>query len=116
MSVNKAILVGNLGADVDYKTLPSGTQVANFTIATTESWNNKDTGEKQERTEWHKIVAYGRLAEVCGSYLEKGRQVYIEGKIRTRSWDGQDGQKRYTTEIIAEYMQMLGGRPGGPSD
>jgi single-strand DNA-binding protein len=106
-SVNKAILIGNLGADPEIKYTPSGTAVANFSLATHEQWTNKD-GEKGERTEWHRIVAWGRLGEICGEYLKKGSPVYIEGRIQTRSWEDRDGNKRYTTEIVAQSMQMLG--------
>ncbi|MFC1532947.1 single-stranded DNA-binding protein [Thermodesulfobacteriota bacterium] len=106
-SVNKAILVGNLGADPEIRYTPSGTAVANFNLATHEQWTNKD-GEKGERTEWHRIVAWARLGEICGEYLRKGSQVYVEGRIQTRAWEDRDGNKRYTTEIIAQAMQMLG--------
>lgn len=106
-SVNKAILVGNLGADPEIRYTPSGTAVANFNVATREQWTNKD-GEKEERTEWHRIVAWSRLGEICGEYLRKGSQVYIEGRLQTRAWEDRDGNKRYTTEIIAQTMQMLG--------
>ncbi len=105
--VNKVILVGNLGADPEVKFLGSGTQVANFRMATTENRVNR-SGEKVAMTEWHRIVAFGRLAEICGQYLNKGKQVYIEGRLRTRTWDDKDGNRRYTTEIIAAQMQMLG--------
>ena len=105
--VNKAILVGRLGKDPEIKYTPSGTAIANFTIATSENYKDKD-GQKQERTEWHKIVAFGKLAEICGEYLAKGKQVYIEGRIQTRSWDDKDGNKKYMTEIVANTMQMLG--------
>jgi single-strand DNA-binding protein len=105
--VNKVILVGNLGADPEVKFLGSGTQVANFRMATTENRVNR-SGEKIAMTEWHRIVAFGRLAEICGQYLNKGKQVYIEGRLRTRSWEDKDGNRRYTTEIIAAQMQMLG--------
>ena len=104
--VNKVILVGNLGADPEVKFLSSGTQVANFLIATTENRVNR-TGEKVSMTEWHRIVAFGRLAEICGQYLTNGRQVYIEGRIRTRAWEDKDGNRRFTTEIVANQMQML---------
>lgn len=117
--VNKAILVGNLGADPEVRYTASGTAVTSFNIATNERWNDRATGEKQERTEWHRIVAWGKLGEICGEYLSKGKQVYIEGRIQTRSWDDRDGNKRYTTEIVAREMVMLGGGggPGGrPSD
>jgi single-strand DNA-binding protein len=108
-SVNKVILIGNLGRDPEVRYTPSGTAVANFTLATTETWNNKD-GEKQSHTEWHRIVAWRRLGEICGEYLSKGKQVYIEGRIRTNEWEDQEGNKRRTTEIEALNMQMLGSR------
>jgi len=107
--VNKVILVGNLGADPEMRYTQSGTAVANFRLATSERWTDK-AGEKQERTEWHRIVAFGRLAEICGEYLTKGRQVYVEGRLQTRSWDDKEGQTRYTTEIVAREMKMLGQR------
>ncbi|OPX36895.1 MAG: single-stranded DNA-binding protein [Desulfobacteraceae bacterium 4484_190.1] len=106
--INKVILVGRLGKDPEIRYTPAGAAVANFTIATSEEWKDKSTGEKQEKTEWHRIVAWRRLGEICGEYLHKGSQVYIEGKIQTRAWDDRDGNKRYTTEIIAQNMQMLG--------
>lgn len=106
--LNKAILIGNLGRDPEIRYTPGGLAVANFSIATTENWT-KD-GQKESRTEWHRIVAFGRLAEICGEYLAKGRQVYIEGKIQTRDWEDKDGNKRSTTEIVANQMQMLGSR------
>ena len=111
--VNKAILIGNLGVDPEVRYTPSGRAVANFRIATSEQWTDKD-GRKQDRTEWHRIVAWGRLGEICGEYLHKGRQVYIEGKLQTRAWEDRDGNKRYTTEVVAQTMQMLGsaGREG----
>ena len=105
--VNKVMLIGHLGANPEVKYLSNGTTVANFRMATTENWVNK-SGEKTSNTEWHRIVAFGRLAEICGEYLNKGKQVYIEGKIRTRSWEDKDGNKRWTTEIVANQMQMLG--------
>ncbi len=111
---NKAILVGRLGSDPEVRYTPSGVAVANFNIATSEEWKDKDTGEKKERTEWHRIVAWSRLGEICGEYLSKGRQVYIEGRIQTRSWEDRDGNKRYTTEIVASDVQFLGGRDAGP--
>lgn len=112
-SVNKVILVGNLGSDPEVRYTPSGRAVANFSLATTERYTNKE-GEKEEKTEWHRIVAWARLGEICGEYLTKGSQVYIEGRIQSRSWEDRDGNKRYTTEIIAQAMQMLGGsRKGG---
>ena len=107
--VNKVILIGNLGGDPELRQTPSGTSVATFTLATNETWTDKD-GQKQERTEWHRIVAWARLAEICGQYLTKGRQVYIEGRLQTRSWEDRQGNQRKTTEIIAQNMQMLGGR------
>lgn len=107
--INKAILVGNLGRDPEVSYTPSGTAVAKFSIATSERWKDKNSGEMQERTEWHRITAFGRLAEICGEYLSKGRQVYIEGRIQTSSWE-KDGVTRYTTEIIASDMKMLGTR------
>lgn len=110
--INKAILVGRLGKDPEIKYLPSGTAVANFTIATSESYKDKE-GQKQEKTEWHRIVTFGKLAEICGEYLAKGKQVYIEGRIQTRSWDDKDGNKKYMTEIVANTMQMLGKAEGG---
>ena len=114
--VNKVILIGNLGADPEVRYLTNGTTVANFRIATSENRLNK-TGEKTTITEWHRIVAFGKLAEICRDYLSKGKQVYIEGKIRTRSWEDKEGNKRFTTEILANQMQMLGtaGGPGGAS-
>jgi single-strand DNA-binding protein len=111
--VNKVILIGNLGADPEVKFLSNGTTVANFRMATSENRLNK-AGEKTTITEWHRIVAFGRLAEICKEYLNKGKQVYVEGKIRTRSWEDKDGNKRFTTEIVAGQMQMLG-TSGGPS-
>lgn len=111
-SVNKVILVGNLGADPESRYMPNGDAVVNIRLATTESWKDKSTGEKRELTEWHRVVFYRKLAEIAGQYLKKGSSVYIEGRIRTRKWQGQDGQDRYTTEIEANEMQMLGGRQG----
>jgi single-strand DNA-binding protein len=106
-SVNKVILIGNLGADPEVKYTPSGIAVANFNIATTEQWTDK-SGEKQERTDWHRIVAWGRTGEVCGEYLHKGKQVYVEGRLQTRSWEDKEGIKRYTTEVNAFVVKMLG--------
>jgi single-strand DNA-binding protein len=106
-SVNKVILVGNLGADPELRYTPGGAAVAKFNVATHEQWTGKD-GQKGERTEWHKIVAWARLGEICGEYLHKGSQVYIEGRIQTKSWEDREGVKRYTTEIIAQTMKMLG--------
>ncbi len=116
--VNKVILIGNLGADPEVRYLSNGTTVANFRMATSENRVNRSSGEKTTVTEWHRVVAFGRLAEICGEYLNKGKQVYIEGRIRTRSWEGKDGNRRYTTEIVANQMQMLGiaGTAGGPPD
>ena len=111
--INKVIFVGNLGGDPETRYMPSGSAVTNFTVATNESWKDKQTGEQKDRTEWHQVAMFGRLAEIAAEYLRKGSQVYIEGKLRTRKWQGQDGQDRYTTEIIADEMQMLGGRGGG---
>ena len=111
--INKVILVGNLGNDPEVKYMPSGGAVANVSVATTDSWKDKQSGERQERTEWHRVVFFGRLAEIAGEYLRKGSQVYVEGRLQTRKWQGQDGQDRYTTEIVANDMQMLGGRGGG---
>jgi single-strand DNA-binding protein len=111
-SVNKVILVGNLGRDPEMRFMPNGEAVCNFSIATTDSWKDK-SGQKQERTEWHNIVIYRKLAEIAGEYLKKGRPVYIEGRLQTRKWQTKEGQDRLTTEIIADQMQMLGGREGG---
>ncbi len=111
-SVNKVIIVGNLGRDPEMRTFPSGDQVANVRIATTDRWRDKNTGENKEATEWHSVVFNGRLAEIVGQYLKKGSQVYVEGSLRTRKWTDQSGQERYTTEIRADSMQMLGGRQG----
>ena len=111
-SVNKVILVGNLGADPETRYLPSGDPVTNLRLATTDSWKDKASGEKKEATEWHRVVLFRRLAEVAGQYLKKGSQVYIEGRIRTRKWQDKDGQERYTTEIVANEMKMLGSREG----
>jgi len=112
-SVNKVILVGNLGADPETKYLPSGDAVTNIRIATTDKWKDKASGEMKEATEWHRIAFFGRLAEIAGEYLKKGSQVYVEGSLRTRKWQDKDGQDRYTTEIRADSMQMLGARSGG---
>lgn len=111
--INKVIIVGNLGNDPDTRYMPSGSAVTNLSVATNESWKDKATGEQKDRTEWHKVAMFGRLAEIAAEYLRKGSQVYIEGKLRTRKWQDKDGQDRYTTEIVADEMQMLGGR-GGP--
>jgi single-strand DNA-binding protein len=111
--VNKVILVGNLGKDPETRYMPSGSAVTNLTLATSESWKDKQSGEAQERTEWHKIAMFGRLAEIAAEYLRKGSQIYIEGKLRTRKWQDKEGKDRYTTEIVADEMQMLGGKGGG---
>ena len=111
--VNKVILIGNLGSDPELRTTPSGTSVATFTLATNRSWTDRD-GAKREETEWHRIVAWAKLAEICGQYLSKGRQVYIEGRLQTRSWKDKNDIERKTTEIVAEQMQMLGSRGDGP--
>lgn len=111
--INKVILVGNLGADPETRAMPSGTTVANLRIATSESWRDKQSGEQQERTEWHRVVLFGRLGEIAAEYLKKGSQVYIEGSLRTRKWQDKSGTERYSTEIVGNDMQMLGGRGGG---
>ena len=116
--VNKVILVGNLGNDPEIRYMPSGGAVANITVATSESWRDKNTGEQREKTEWHRVALFGKLAEVAGEYLRKGSQVYIEGQLQTRKWQDQNGQDRYTTEVVVQgfngTMQMLGGRQGAP--
>ena len=116
MGVNKIILIGNLGADPEVRSTSGGTPVANFRLATSETYKNRD-GERETRTEWHRVVTFGRLAEICGQYLKKGKQIYIEGRIQTREWEDQTGNKRWTTEIVANQMQMLGraGDGGGSS-
>lgn len=111
--VNKVILIGNLGRDPEIRYMPSGGAVANVTLATSESWRDRQTGEQQERTEWHNVVFFNRLAEIAGEYLRKGSKVYVEGSLRTRKWQGKDGQDRYTTEIVVNEMQMLDSRGGG---
>ena len=113
--VNKVILVGNLGRDPEIRYTPNGAAVANITVATSESWKDKQSGEQQERTEWHRVVFFNRLAEIVGEYLKKGSQIYLEGKLQTRKWQDQSGQDRYTTEIVGSEMQMLGGRGGAMS-
>ncbi len=113
--INKAILVGRLGRDPEVRYTPDGRAVSSFSIATSDEWKDKETGEKKERTEWHRIVAFGKLGEICGEYLSKGRQVYVEGKLQTRSWE-KDGVTRYTTEIIATDVQFLGGRDSNESE
>lgn len=112
-SVNKVIVVGNLGKDPETRFAPSGAAICNVRIATTRNWKDKATGEKKEETEWHSVVFYDRLAEIAGEYLKKGRSVYVEGRLKTRKWQDKEGQDRYTTEIIATEMQLLGGREGG---
>ena len=116
--VNKVILVGNLGRDPEVRYSPNGSAVANITLATSESWKDKTSGEKQEKTEWHRVVFFGRLAEIAGEYLKKGAQIYVEGRLQTRKWTDKEGHERYTTEIVAGEMQMLGSRggAGAPSD
>ncbi len=111
--INKAIIVGRLGKDPEMRYMPDGTAVANFSVATSEDWKDKATGEKKERTEWHRVVAFRKLGEICGEYLSKGKLVYVEGRIQTRAWDDKDGNKRYTTEIVASDMQMLGPKDEG---
>jgi single-strand DNA-binding protein len=115
-SVNKVILIGNLGRDPEVRYTPSGAAVCNLRLATTRNWKNRDSGERQEETEWHSVVLYDRQAEVAGEYLKKGRPVYIEGRLKTRKWQDKDGNDRYTTEIVADSMQLLGGREGGGGD
>lgn len=117
-SVNKVILVGNLGRDPEVRYSPDGAAICNVSLATTAEWKDRNTGEKKSETEWHRVVFFNRLAEIAGEYLKKGRSVYVEGRLRTRKWQDQNGQDRYTTEIVADQMQMLGGRedsgtPGG---
>jgi len=116
--VNKVILIGNLGADPEVRYMPSGDAVANVSLATSESWKDRNTGETQERTEWHRVVFFGKLAEIVKQYVHKGSKIYVEGKLRTRKWQGQDGQDRYTTEVVVDFngtMQMLDSRGGGAS-
>lgn len=112
--INKVILIGNLGKDPETRYLPSGGAVTNITVATSETWKDKQSGQQQERTEWHRVVFFNRLAEIAAEYLRKGSKVYLEGSLRTRKWQGQDGQDRYTTEIVASEMQMLDSRGGAP--
>jgi single-strand DNA-binding protein len=111
-SVNKVILIGNLGRDPEIRYMPSGDPMANISLATTENWKDK-SGEKQEKTEWHRVVMFGKVAEIAGEYLKKGSQAYFEGRVQTRKWTDKEGQDRYTTEIVADRMQMLGSRSGG---
>lgn len=116
--INKVILVGNLGQDPEIRYTADGRPIANFSIATTDTWKDKNSGERRERTEWHRVVVFGKLAEICGEYLAKGRQVYLEGRLQTRKWQGQDGQDRYTTEVVVDQrgtMQMLGTRDNNAS-
>lgn len=115
-SVNKVILVGNLGRDPEVRYGAEGNAICNISIATTSNWKDRSTGERKEETEWHRVVFYNKLAEIAGEYLKKGRSVYVEGRLKTRKWTGQDGKDNYTTEIIADSMQMLGGRDGGGAD
>ena len=112
-SVNKVILIGNLGRDPEVRYAPSGSAICNVTLATSRQWKDKTSGDKQEETEWHRVVFYDRLAEIAGEYLKKGKSVYIEGRLKTRKWTDKDGVERYTTEVIAQEMTMLGGREGG---
>jgi single-strand DNA-binding protein len=112
-SVNKVILVGNLGRDPETRYMPEGGAITNVSIATTSQWKDKTSGDKKEETEWHRVVFYGRLAEIAGEYLKKGRSVYVEGRLKTRKWADKDGVEKFTTEVIADQMQMLGGREGG---
>ena len=112
-SVNKVILIGNLGRDPEVRYTPSGAAVCNVTVATSRTWKNKDSGEKMEETEWHRVIFYDRLAEIAGEYLKKGRSIYVEGRLKTRKWTDKDGVEKYTTEVIAQEMNMLGGREGG---
>ena len=108
--INKVIIVGNLGADPDSRAMPSGNAVTNISVATSESWNDRETGEKQEKTEWHRVVFFNRLAEIAAQYLKKGSQVYVEGKLQTRKWEDKEGNERWTTEVVANQMEMLGDR------
>ena len=112
-SINKVILIGNLGKDPEVRYAPNGAAICNITLATTRSWKNKDSGDKVEETEWHRVVFYDRLAEIAGEYLKKGRPVYVEGRLKTRKWQDKEGVDKYTTEIVADNMQLLGGREGG---
>jgi single-strand DNA-binding protein len=112
-SINKVILIGNLGRDPEVRYTPNGSAVCNVSLATTRNWKNKDSGERQEETEWHRVVFFDRLAEIAGEYLKKGRSIYVEGRLRTRKWQDKDGKDQYTTEVMATEMQMLGSREGG---
>jgi single-strand DNA-binding protein len=109
-SVNKVVLVGNLGKDPEMRYMPNGSAVANLTLATTESWKDKQTGERKDKTEWHRLTVFNRLGEMCGEYLKKGAKIYVEGKLQTRKWQGQDGQDRYTTEVVVSEIQMMDSR------
>ncbi|MCB1761390.1 MAG: single-stranded DNA-binding protein [Gammaproteobacteria bacterium] len=113
--INKVILIGNAGRDPEIRYMPNGNAVANLTLATSESWKDKSTGEQREQTEWHRVVFFRRLGEIVGEYVKKGSKIYVEGRLQTRKWQGQDGQDRYTTEIIADQMQLLDSRGGGSS-
>ncbi|MDO9104451.1 MAG: single-stranded DNA-binding protein [Methylovulum sp.] len=114
--LNKVTLIGNLGADPEVRYMPAGGAVTNISLATTRRWKDKQTGERRDATEWHRVIFFNRLAEIAGEYLKKGSQVYVEGRLQTRKWQGQDGQDRYTTEIIADELHMLGSRSGGTGD
>mgnify|MGYP000388013479 CR=1 FL=1 len=114
--INKVILIGNLGQDPEVRYMPNGGAVCNITVATSETWKDKNSGEQQEKTEWHRVVMFRRLAEIAGEYLKKGSKVYLEGRLQTRKWQDQQGQDRYTTEIVADEMQMLDSRGGGAAD
>lgn len=114
-SLNKVLLIGNLGKDPEIRSMSNGKSVANFSVATSEQWKNKDTGQKQEKTEWHNIVAYDKLADIIGQYLRKGSKMYLEGRLQTRKWTDKEGKDRYTTEIICNEMQMLDGKKDGGS-
>jgi single-strand DNA-binding protein len=116
MSVNKVIILGRLGQDPELKYTPSGAAVCNFSLATSESWTDKSSGQKNEKTEWHRVVVWGKLAELCNQYLSKGRQAFVEGKLQTRSWDDKDGNKRYTTEISASTVQFIGANAGADAN
>jgi single-strand DNA-binding protein len=115
-SINKVILIGNLGRDPEVRYTPNGAAICNVTIATSRNWKDKNSGEKMEETEWHRVVFFDRLAEIAGEYLKKGRPVYVEGRLKTRKWTDKDGVEKYTTEIMADNMQLLGGREGGGGD
>ena len=114
-SLNKVMIIGNLGRDPEVRYTPDGAAIANLSLATTSQWKDKNTGEKKEETEWHKVVMYGRLAEIAGEYCKKGKQIYIDGRLKTRKWKDKDGVEKYTTEIVADQMQLLGGRDDGQS-